>query len=100
RALRAKLSLPSRRHHTQRGHLSAPPGYAPRGEAAGITLAGVRQEAEGPTGEDRLDVAPKLTVAIVSWNTRDLLGRCLRSLKPDVARGLAQVWVVEGSEAP
>jgi GT2 family glycosyltransferase len=38
-------------------------------------------------------------VAIVSWNTRDLLARCLESLKPDVDGGLADVWVVDNASA-
>lgn len=36
-----------------------------------------------------------VTVAVVSWNTRDLLVRCLRSLEPDVRAGRASVWVVD-----
>ena len=36
-----------------------------------------------------------VTVAVVSWNTRDLLLRCLRSLEPDVEAGRAEVWVVD-----
>src|ERR671925_1995732 len=40
---------------------------------------------------------PMVTVAVVSWNTRDLLDRCLRSLEPEVARGMAEVWVVDNA---
>ena len=36
-----------------------------------------------------------VTVAVVSWNTRELLLRCLSSLAPDVESGLASVWVVD-----
>ncbi len=36
-----------------------------------------------------------MTVAVVSWNTRELLVRCLRSLEPYVQRGVAQVSVVD-----
>jgi len=36
-------------------------------------------------------------VAIVSWNTRALLARCLESLKPDVNSGIADVWVVDNA---
>ena len=32
---------------------------------------------------------------MVSWNTRELLERCLRSLEPSVGAGLAEVWVVD-----
>jgi GT2 family glycosyltransferase len=39
----------------------------------------------------------KVAVAIVSWNTRDLLDRCLRSLEPEHDRGLAEVWVVDNA---
>jgi GT2 family glycosyltransferase len=34
-------------------------------------------------------------VAVVSWNTRELLDACLRSLAPDAEAGLAEVWVVD-----
>jgi len=36
-----------------------------------------------------------VTVAVVSWNTRDLLVDCLRSLKPSADAGLVDVWVVD-----
>src|SRR5256885_6947193 len=38
-----------------------------------------------------------VTIAIVSWNTRDLLARCLDSLAPEVDRGRAEVWVVDNA---
>ena len=38
-----------------------------------------------------------ITVAIVSWNTRDLLARCLESLEPDADAGLADVWVIDNA---
>ena len=40
-------------------------------------------------------MSAEIAVAVVSWNTRDLLERCLRSLEPDVDSGLADVWVVD-----
>ena len=40
---------------------------------------------------------PPVDVAVVSWNTRDLLDRCLRSLRPAAERGLARVWVVDNA---
>lgn len=45
--------------------------------------------------------APLLTVIIVSWNVRDLLMACLRSLQADLARaGLpADIWVVDNGSA-
>src|SRR3954454_17276525 len=42
---------------------------------------------------------PPVTVAIVSWNTRDLLARCLDSLHPEVERGRAEVWVVDNASS-
>jgi N-acetylglucosaminyl-diphospho-decaprenol L-rhamnosyltransferase len=44
---------------------------------------------------------PRLAVVIVSWNVRDLLAACLRSLFADLDRsGLeAQVWVVDNASA-
>ena len=40
-----------------------------------------------------------MTVAIVSWNTRDLLRECLSSLHDDASSGLAEVWVVDNASA-
>lgn len=39
----------------------------------------------------------RVAVAIVSWNTRDLLAACLRSLQPEVDAGRAEVWVVDNA---
>jgi GT2 family glycosyltransferase len=36
-------------------------------------------------------------VAIVSWNTRDLLARALESLRPEAERGRAEVWVIDNA---
>jgi N-acetylglucosaminyl-diphospho-decaprenol L-rhamnosyltransferase len=36
-----------------------------------------------------------VVVAVVSWNTRDVLDRCLRSFASHVQSGLAEVWVVD-----
>ncbi len=43
--------------------------------------------------------ATTVTIAVVSWNTRDLLARALRSLQPDVDAGLAEVWVVDNASS-
>ena len=40
---------------------------------------------------------PKVAIAVVSWNTRDLLERCLASMQPEAERGLAEVWVVDNA---
>lgn len=42
---------------------------------------------------------PQVTIAIVSWNTRDLLARSLESLAPEVERGRAEVWVVDNASS-
>jgi GT2 family glycosyltransferase len=39
--------------------------------------------------------APPVAVAVVSWNTRELLRRCLLSLEPEVDAGRAEAWVVD-----
>jgi len=44
-------------------------------------------------------LAAPVTVAIVSWNTRDLLARCLESLAPEFERGRAEVWVVDNASS-
>jgi N-acetylglucosaminyl-diphospho-decaprenol L-rhamnosyltransferase len=46
--------------------------------------------------EHRETAAP-IAVAVVSWNTRELLARCLESLRADARRGLAEVWVVDNA---
>jgi GT2 family glycosyltransferase len=40
-----------------------------------------------------------ITVAVVSWNTRELLADCLVSLHEDARAGLAAVWVVDNASA-
>jgi GT2 family glycosyltransferase len=42
---------------------------------------------------------PPVVVAVVSWNTRELLDRCLASLRPAAEAGLAAVWVVDNASA-
>jgi N-acetylglucosaminyl-diphospho-decaprenol L-rhamnosyltransferase len=42
---------------------------------------------------------PDVTVAIVSWNTRDLLRRCLESFAPEVDSGRCEVWVVDNASS-
>jgi N-acetylglucosaminyl-diphospho-decaprenol L-rhamnosyltransferase len=39
----------------------------------------------------------QVAVAIVSWNTRELLRACLGSLAGDASTGLAEVWVVDNA---
>jgi N-acetylglucosaminyl-diphospho-decaprenol L-rhamnosyltransferase len=41
--------------------------------------------------------SPQVAVAVISWNTRDLLRRCLASLEPDVRSGFARVRVVDNA---
>jgi GT2 family glycosyltransferase len=48
--------------------------------------------------ERRAPHAP-ITVAVVSWNTRELLGECLASLREDARAGLADVWVVDNASS-
>lgn len=40
-------------------------------------------------------MTPHVSVAVVSWNTRELLAACLESLHPDFDAGTASVWVVD-----
>lgn len=44
-------------------------------------------------------MAAPVAVVVVSWNTRDLLARCLDSLGPDVEDGRADVWVVDNASS-
>ena len=45
----------------------------------------------------RVEGRPRVTVAVVSFNTRELLVRCLRSLSGEAERGLVDVWVVDNA---
>lgn len=40
-----------------------------------------------------------VVVAVVSWNTRELLDRCLQSLAREVPAGCAEVWVVDNGSS-
>ncbi len=51
---------------------------------------------EAAEGEAPATSAP-IAVAVVSWNTRELLACCLDSLHADARRGLAEVWVVDNA---
>ncbi len=42
---------------------------------------------------------PAVAVAVVSWNTRELLSRCLHSLEPEARCGRAEVWVVDNASS-
>jgi GT2 family glycosyltransferase len=41
--------------------------------------------------------APRVAIAVVSWNTRELLALCLESMRADAESGLAEVWVVDNA---
>jgi GT2 family glycosyltransferase len=40
-----------------------------------------------------------VTAAVVSWNTRELLERCLRSLEPEARLGRLDAWVVDNGSS-
>lgn len=42
-------------------------------------------------------MSPEVTVAVVSWNTRELLRRCLRSLEGETRSGRCEVWVIDNA---
>jgi GT2 family glycosyltransferase len=48
---------------------------------------------------ERAAARAPITVAIVSWNTRELLVDCLSSLREDARAGLADVWVVDNASS-
>ena len=45
------------------------------------------------------DIDIPVTVAVVSWNTRDLLRDCLAALREDSEQGLAEVWVLDNASS-
>jgi N-acetylglucosaminyl-diphospho-decaprenol L-rhamnosyltransferase len=42
---------------------------------------------------------PEVSVAVVSWNTRDLLRRCLESFAAEVDTGRCELWVVDNASS-
>jgi GT2 family glycosyltransferase len=50
-----------------------------------------------PIEYDTRPMPPAVTVAVVSWNTRDLLDRCLKALLADADRGVVEVTVVDNA---
>lgn len=42
---------------------------------------------------------PSITIAVVSWNTRDLLRRCLDSMAGEAASGRTEVWVIDNASS-
>ena len=42
-------------------------------------------------------MSAEVAIAVVSWNTRELLARCLESVRPEVERGRATVHVVDNA---
>ena len=41
----------------------------------------------------------QVTAAVVSWNTRELLDRCLESLRPEADSGRLEAWVVDNASS-
>jgi N-acetylglucosaminyl-diphospho-decaprenol L-rhamnosyltransferase len=41
----------------------------------------------------------QVTAAVVSWNTRELLDRCLESLRPEAESGRLEAWVVDNASS-
>ena len=46
-----------------------------------------------------MTAGPLVAVAVVSWNTRDLLRRCLESFRAEAESGRAEVWVVDNASS-
>lgn len=44
-------------------------------------------------------MSPQVTIAVVSWNTRALLRRCLDSMEAEVANGRVEVWVIDNASS-
>src|SRR3954452_1252357 len=57
------------------------------------------RQAERPITSYGRAPMPQVTVAIVSWNTRDLLRRCLDSFATEVDGGRCEVWVVDNASS-
>ena len=46
-----------------------------------------------------MSAQPQVAIAVVSWNTADLLRRCLASMRADIEAERAEVWVVDNASA-
>jgi N-acetylglucosaminyl-diphospho-decaprenol L-rhamnosyltransferase len=46
-----------------------------------------------------MQAGPQVSVAVVSWNTRELLRRCLESFAAEAERGRCEVWVVDNASS-
>jgi N-acetylglucosaminyl-diphospho-decaprenol L-rhamnosyltransferase len=57
-----------------------------------------RDPADPPREPAAPGTAP-VAIAVVSWNTRDLLRACLASIEPEVAAGRAEAWVVDNASS-
>lgn len=44
-------------------------------------------------------MSPQVAIAVVSWNTRDLLRRCLNSMKTEAGTGRVEVWVIDNASS-
>src|SRR5438132_5265451 len=44
-------------------------------------------------------MASPVAIAVVSWNTRELLRRCLQSIEPEVRTGTAEAWIVDNGSS-
>src|SRR3954453_8158549 len=47
----------------------------------------------------RMTDPAQVTLAVVSWNTRALLARCLDSVAQEVAGGRVEAWVVDNASS-
>jgi N-acetylglucosaminyl-diphospho-decaprenol L-rhamnosyltransferase len=56
-------------------------------------------ELEEPATPDPDRKRTKVAVAVVSWNTRELLSRCLDSMRASADAGLVDVWVIDNASA-
>src|SRR3954452_2855659 len=50
-------------------------------------------------GRRPMQHAPLVSVAVVSWNTRELLRRCLESFAAEVDAGRCELWVVDNASS-
>jgi N-acetylglucosaminyl-diphospho-decaprenol L-rhamnosyltransferase len=63
--------------------------------ASGRWCSASAPPASGPGMSHGVTPAAPVTVVVVSFNTRELLLRCLHSLEPEVRSGRAAAWVVD-----
>jgi N-acetylglucosaminyl-diphospho-decaprenol L-rhamnosyltransferase len=64
-----------------------------------LVTSGRIESASTPESQPLPEPAPEVAIAIVSWNTCELLRSCLQSIAPEVDAGRIETWVVDNGSS-